>query len=431
MNIIHFSQAAIISTVSLWLCCSSLGAQVPPPNYDEAKVPKYDLPELLLSLDGARIETSKDWQEKRRPEIVELFKTHVYGRAPGKPENLKFIVRSKDPNALNGAATRKEITILFTGQADGPSMDLLIYLPNKSQKPVPAFLGLNFGGNHIVHNDPGINISPRVRLSRKVDDQAFEKLRGESASRWQVESVIARGYAQITAYYGDLEPDFAEGWKTGIRGYYLKQLSKQTFEEDDWGAISAWAWGLSRAMDYIEKDSDINAAQVVLHGHSRLGKTALWAGAQDTRFAIVISNDSGEGGASISRRRYGENISNLNRSFPHWFCSNYKKYSDNEGTMPTDQHMLIALMAPRPVYVASAEDDKWADPRGEFLATKHAEPVYALFGKLGLCVDEMPAVNQPVGNFMGYHIRTGKHDINAYDWQQYLDFADRHFNRKR
>jgi hypothetical protein len=188
-----FSQATFVSAISLLICCTALGAQIPPPNYDESKVPKYDLPELLKFDGGGKVETSKDWQEKRRPEILDLFKTHVYGRSPAQPENLKFIVRSKEPNALDGKATRKEITILFTGQADGPSMDLLIYVPNKVTKPVPAFLGLNFGGNHIVNADPGINISPRVRMSRKVDDQAFEKLRGESASRWQVETVIDRG----------------------------------------------------------------------------------------------------------------------------------------------------------------------------------------------------------------------------------------------
>jgi hypothetical protein len=334
---------------------------------------------------------------------------------------------------LNGLATRKEITIWFTGRKDGPSMDLLLYIPNAAKKPVPAFLGLSFNGNHAVTTESDVKLSDRWHAERRggcvTNNLASDACRGSEASRWQVEKVIARGYALATAYYGDIEPDFAEGWKLGVRAALSPQGLNTEFKPDEWGAISAWAWGLSRALDYLETDRAVDAKRVAVIGHSRLGKTSLWVGARDERFAIVISNDSGEGGAALARRRFGERTGDLNRRFPHWFNGNFKKYSDREDDLPVDAHQLIALMAPRPVYVASATEDLWADPLGEFLAAKAAEPVYQLFGRAGLGVDAQPAPDQPVGAFIGYHLRTGKHDVTEYDWEQYLNFADRHFKR--
>jgi hypothetical protein len=413
----------------------SVDAQPKDANYDEAKVPKYTLPDPLVSQDGSRITTSQEWQQKRRTEILRLFETHVYGRSPGRPTGMKWEVVSDDRNALGGKAARQEVTVYFEGRKDGPQMHILIYRPNKPTAPVPAFLGLNFNGNHAVHTDPAITLSKNWMRSNRdgsvVDNRATEKSRGSEASRWAVEKILDRGYALATIYYGDIEPDFAEGWKMGVRGGQLTAQSKIEFAPDDWGAIGAWAWGLSRAMDYLESDRSINAKQVAVMGHSRLGKTALWAGAQDERFAIVISNNSGEGGAALARRRFGETTERINTSFPHWFCDNFKKYNNREDDLPVDQHMLIALAAPRPVYVASAQEDLWADPRGEFLAAKHAEPVYRLFGKDGLGVANTPALDHPVGHAIGYHIRTGKHDVTDYDWEQYLNFADRHFGRAK
>lgn len=402
------------------------------PNYDESKVPDYTLPDPLVMQDGTKVTTPEMWRTKRRPEILELFRTHVYGRAPGKPAGMTFKVFERDAKALNGKATRKQVTVNFTGKPDGPSMDVLIYLPNQTKKPLPLFVLLNFQGNHSISDDPAIKLCtswlPRKRTG-VVSNRATEEARGVAKARFPVEKIIARGYGLATAYYGDIDPDYHDGFKNGVHGALDKKHGDDR-PADAWGSIGAWAWGLARAMDYFETDKDVDNKRVMVLGHSRLGKTSLWAGARDQRFAIVISNDSGCGGAALSRREFGETVGRINNVFPHWFCANFKKYNDRVNELPVDQHMLVALMAPRPVYVASAVEDRWADPKGEFLAAKHAGPVYRLFGLKGLPADTMPKVDQPVHGTIGYHCRTGRHNLTEYDWQRYMDFADKHLPRK-
>jgi hypothetical protein len=339
---------------------------------------------------------------------------------------MRFVVAEADSRALGGRATRRQVRVLLDGTESGPAFEILLYVPNGVPRPVPAFLGLNFGGNHSVHSDPGIRLAsswigggPGV-----VDHRATEAARGTDARSWPVERILDRGYALATVYYGDLEPDHPDGWKGGVRARFGPGAAGR-FAPDDWGAIGAWAWGLRRVLDYLVTDRDVDARRVAVIGHSRLGKTALWAGASDERFALVISNDSGEGGAALARRQFGERIENITGAFPHWFCARYRDYTGREDALPVDQHLLLALVAPRPLYVASATEDLWADPRGEFLAARGAEPVYRLLGREGLGVEDLPAPDRPVGKTIGYHLRRGPHALTPYDWEQYLDYADR------
>jgi hypothetical protein len=358
------------------------------PIFEEAKVPKFELPDPLVTLSGEKVADIKTWKEKRRPEILKLFEIHVYGRTMvGRPEGMAWEVTSEDRKAVRRQASTKRVTIDFTGKKDGPKMQLHITLPVGASKPVPVFL-VPGGGNP---------------------------------------NLLDRGYGLATFTPGEVEPDGTDGsYERSIRKVFSKPGQTKP-GPDEWGAIGAWAWATSRAMDYLVTDKDIDAKKVCIMGVGRYGKVVMWAGAQDERFAIVFSGESGCGGAGIVRRRYGETLFSINAYAPHWFDADFKAYGGRENDLPVDFHMLVALMAPRPVYIATAEHDQWGDPRGAFLSGKFAEPVYRLFGEHGLGVDDMPALDTPVGDTIGYHNRRGAHGLNDYDWQQFLAFADRHF----
>ena len=412
----------LILLMALFFCAWGV-AQGQTANYDESKVGAYTLPDPLTFTNGKPVGTARDWK-RRRVELIELFATNVYGHSPRAPKHVSFDVFDVDATALGGKAIRKQVTIYFSANKDGPREDVLIYLPAAARKPVPMILALNFSGNQSVINDPGIKLSTIWDWKTHVKRKASEESRGHD-KEFEVEKVLARGYGFATICYQNIEPDFKGGYVEGIRPLFFKPGQTEP-APDDWGAIGAWAYGLSRAMDYLEKDKEVDAKRVAIMGHSRLGKTVLWAGAIDTRFAMVLSNCSGEGGASLFRREYGETISNLVDAFPYWFNGNFQKDRNHADRLPVDAHELIALIAPRPVYITGAEDDRWGDPKGEFLACVAAGPVYRLLGAQDLGTDEMPALNQPIMRDIGYHVRIGKHAVTSFDWDQFLTFADMH-----
>lgn len=398
---------------------------LPEANYDEAAVRAGPLPDPLVCIDGSPVVDAATWRDRRRAEIVALFGRHVFGQDPGAPPHLD-VTGADDAVALGGIAVRRQLSLDFGDKV--PKLNLLLYLPKTANGPSPVVLGPNFLGNHTIHPDPGIRLSDAVFVPGMdvalAEGRATEASRGRQADRWPVEDILGRGYGLATFFYGDVFPDRADG-----RAFGVQPLFDGMDRSFSWGAIATWAWAMRRALDALSAMPEVDVGRVALFGHSRHGKAALWAGALDERFRLVIANNSGKGGASLARRNFGETIRDLVTRYPHWFAPAYADYSGREFALPVDQHMLIALIAPRPVYVASAEEDLWADPRGEFLAARAASPVYRLLGCDGLAANEMPFPGTNLRSTVGYHIRRGGHGVTQYDWGRFLDFMDRYMSR--
>lgn len=367
-------------------------------NYYEEKVPSYTLPQPLVLNSGTPVKNAASWNKQRRDEILELFRENVFGRVPATPYSKSFIVVSSDARAMDGAATLKEVVITITSEQKSLKINLTLFVPNNVKKPVPAFLLINNRGPAVA--DP----------ARKTKSEF-----------WPAEEVIARGYAIAVFNNSDVDPDNFDNFRDGIHAV----LDRGERQGDSWGTISAWAWGASRCMDYLVTDKDIAKNKVAVVGHSRGGKTALWAGAEDTRFAMVVSNESGCTGAALARRKYGETIKQINKSFPHWFCENYRKFDDNEDALPVDMHMLLSLTAPRALYVACASDDLWGDPKGSYLSLYNAVPVFDLLGKKSdIRADMPPLEKQLISGQVAFHVREGGHNMLVTDWKRFMDFAD-------
>ena len=394
-----------------------------PVNYEEDSIKPYTLPDVLTMSNGQKVKNENDWMNKRRPELVKLFEEIEYGKMPPKPKDLSFNVFDKGTPAFNGTAIRKQVTIYFTKDTLH-KMDLLIYLPANAKKPSPLLFTISFVANNQMINDPGVKMG-------EIWTRDGKKMKADQPSRFgqiDIHSIINAGFGFATVYYGDIEPDFKQGIKYGIRSAYLKP-GETDVKPDEWGAISAWSWGLSRAMDYFETDKQIDAKRIALQGTSRLGKTVLWTGAHDPRFKMVIASCSGEGGAAISRRDYGENIKHLTDTSRYFyqFAANYHSYANDVNKLPFDAHMLVALMAPRPLLLQTGNTDYWSDPKGEFLAAVAAEPVYKFFGEKGPGITEMPEASDSTHlNKLGYYIHNGGHGTIPSDWTLFIDYMKKY-----
>jgi hypothetical protein len=347
------------------------------------------------------VRTPAEWRQ-RRAAILDLFREHVYGRSPGRPERLEFQLVQEDPAAMGGAATLKRVAVLSSHTGRQHRFEVVLFLPNARPEPAPVFLLLN--------HRPESNTDPT---------------RAERSGFWPAEEMIARGYAIAALQTAELAPDDRDRFREGVIKLWEGEGSGPR-PRAAWGALAAWAWGASRTMDYFETEPRIDARRVAVVGHSRGGKAALWAGAEDERFALVVSNNSGAGGAALSRRRFGETVEQITTAFPYWFAARFAEFGGREEALPVDQHLLLALIAPRALYVASADEDLWADPRGEFLSLAHTSPVYALWSDPPLAPEAMPPLDTRLATGRrGYHVRTGKHDLTPYDWARFADFADR------
>ena len=425
-------KACIFTTV--WFLAATALAQEPTPpqvvagipaNYDESKVGTYVLPELLTGLNGKRVNSAKDWTQWRRAEVLKLVEENQFGAMPPRPSSMTFDVFDKGTPAFGEKAIRKQVMIRFLKDHPDQNVDVVIYLPANAKGPVPLLLNISFAAYNQTIDDPGLKVgeiwTPQGQRVKADQPSRFAKM--------NVEQFIDSGFGFATFYYGSIEPDLKDGFKHGIRGKFLKAGQTQP-GEGEWGAIAAWAWGMSRVMDYFETEKQIDSKRIAIQGASRLGKTVLWAGARDKRFKMVLASVSGEGGAAISRRNYGETVGHISdpSRYYYWWVPKYHTYSRDVSKMPVDGHMLIALIAPRPLLLQTGSTDYWSDPKGEFVAAVAAEPVYRLFGERGPGTETMPAAGDAsvAMNKLGFYMHDGGHTVLPEDWKLFIEYMKKY-----
>lgn len=398
-----------------------------PVNYDEAGTGAYRLPEPLIAQDGKRITTSDQWWRKRRPEILRLFETQQFGAAPPKVEGLKATVIEQPTLAFGGKALRKQVRLALTSDPTAHPVDLVVYTPVGLKRPVPVLLTINFTPNGAVTGDP--DVKPGTVWD--LDQHRRVPYQGKAPFLPKIDPVrlLDAGIGLAAFYYGDVEPDDPEGFPAGIRARYLK--SGQTkLAADQWGTIAAWAWAISRVIDHLETEPAVDAKRIGLHGVSRLGKTVMWAGACDPRIALTIASASGEGGAAISNRNYGETIAHLVAPgrYPYQFAANYAKWAGFPDRAPMDGNLLVALHAPRPLLLQTGTVDGWSDPKGEFLSAVNAGQVYRLLGARDLGTDRWPGAGQRIFGDLSYYMHEGGHGPIPADWPVFVDFLKMHLS---
>jgi hypothetical protein len=365
-------------------------------NYDESKMTPYALPDPLVLANGKPVRDARTWTKERRPELIRVYEAEIFGRIPRRTPAVAWRVAETDPSAREGTAVKKRI-VGRIGEAPGaPEITVTLYTPSNARARVPVILLMNFGGGGAPVADAPV-----------------------------AADIIARGWGYALAGYQDVQPDRVNTFNLGVIGATHANAPPGP---DEWGTIGAWAWGVSRIIDYLETDRSVNAKRIALHGHSRLGKTALWASALDDRIAAVYSSCPGEMGAALSRRDWGETVDDMAQNFPYWFAGSFQKWAGRWNEMPVDAHMLIALSAPRPVFITGGTADQWADPVGEFLAEVAAGPVYRLLGRKDLGTSALPPLDTPLTTGdLGWHYHTGPHAATPADWRAFLQFLEKYF----
>jgi hypothetical protein len=396
-------------------------------NYDETKVPPYTLPDPLVMANGRRVTDANTWRRQRRPELIRLYENEIYGRVPANAPRVTWEVTETDTHARDGAAVLKKVVGHVGMKTDGPQIRVSVYTPANTAAKVPIILLVNFGGGQGSVGGPPAGPAPPNGAGTAAGRAGAGRGNAVTGEPPNAADILARGWGYATVGYNDIQPDRNNAWSEGVIGQTLAPgQTKPAIGE--WGTISAWAWGASRIADYLQSDPNVDGTHIALYGFSRLGKTVLWAAAQDERFQVVFSGCAGEMGSALARRDWGETVDDMAQNYAWQFGGRFQLWPGRWAEMPVDAHMLISLIAPRPLFVTGGTGDQWSDPKGEFLSQVAAGPVYRLLGARDLGVTTYPAPDTPiVTGDLGFNLHTGPHTATPAEWATFVDFLARYF----